>query len=97
MVQPDRKEFFKAMVKKIVNHQKHKHCQVVPINSLPDGVKLLDLIWAMQSKRLIGTGEVSKYKARLNAHEGQKEYGVNYWETFSPVVQRTTNRQVIML
>ena len=26
----------------------------------------------------------------MNAHWGQQEYGVNYWETFAPVVQWTT-------
>jgi len=27
----------------------------------------------------IGTGEMSKYKARLNAHGGQQTHGINYW------------------
>jgi len=33
---------------------------------------VLDSTWAMQRKRKIGIGEVSKYKTWLNAHRGQK-------------------------
>ena len=32
------------------------------------------------------TREVYKYKARLNIHGGMQKHGVNYWETYSPVV-----------
>ena len=30
--------------------------------------------------------QVYKWKERLNVHVGQQEYGVNYLETYSPVV-----------
>jgi len=35
---------------------------------------------------------VYKHKARLAAHGGQQEYGVNYWETYAPVVSWTSIR-----
>ena len=31
--------------------------------------------------------EVYKWKARLNVHGGKQEYAINYFETYSPVVQ----------
>jgi hypothetical protein len=34
----------------------------------------------------LDTREVYKYKARLNIHGGMQKHGVNYWETYSPVV-----------
>ena len=40
----------------------------------------------MKRKRDIVTRKVYKWKARLNVHGGQQEYGVNYLETYSPVV-----------
>jgi hypothetical protein len=40
----------------------------------------------MRQKRRIKTKEIYKWKARLNIHGGQQEYGVNYCETFAPVV-----------
>ena len=48
--------------------------------------KLLDMVWAMQRKRRIGTRQVDKWKACLNIHRGQQEHGVNFWETYAPVV-----------
>jgi len=97
LVQPDRQEFIKAMVKEIQTHQDRKHWAVTPIEKVPKGTKILDSIWAMRRKRKIGTGKISKYKARLSAHGGQQEYGINYWETFAPVVQWTTIRLIMTL
>ena len=33
-----------------------------------------------------------KWKARLNVHGGQQEHGVNFWETYVPVVRWQTER-----
>jgi hypothetical protein len=35
LMQPDRKEFLKAMVQEISTHQKRKHWKVVPIEEVP--------------------------------------------------------------
>ena len=37
-------------------------------------------------KRRITTGEIYKYKVRLNAYGGQQVYGIHYWDTYAPVV-----------
>ena len=49
----------------------------------------------MRRKRKLGTGEVSKYKARFNAHRGQQEHGIDYWEIYTPVVMWPTVRLII--
>jgi hypothetical protein len=49
-------------------------------------MKILDSVWAMKRKRDLVTREVYKHKARLNVHGGQQQFGVNYFETYSPVV-----------
>jgi Reverse transcriptase (RNA-dependent DNA polymerase) len=64
---------------------------------VPEGVKVLDLVWAMKRKRRIKTKEIYKWKARLNIHGGQQEYGVNYWETFAPVVIWISIRLILIL
>ena len=40
----------------------------------------------MRRKCDLTTNEITKYKARLNLHGGKQTYGVNYFETYAPVV-----------
>jgi hypothetical protein len=47
---------------------------------------VLDSVWSMKRKRDINTRKVYKHKVRLNVHGGQQEFAVNFFETFSPVV-----------
>ena len=60
-------------------------------------MKVLPAVWAMRRKRRITTGEVYKWKARLNIHGGKQEYGINYWETYAPVISWTTIRLYLIL
>ena len=83
---PDREQFLKAMQKEVDDHSSNEHWRIVPRSGLPSGTKVLPAVWAMKRKRRIATREVYKHKARLNLHGGKQEYGVNYWETYAPVV-----------
>jgi hypothetical protein len=38
-----------------------------------------------------------KWKARLNVHGGKQQHGVNFWETYAPVVNLSTVRLVLTL
>ena len=40
----------------------------------------------MQRKRNLITNEITKHKAKLNIHGGKQVYGMNYFETYAPVV-----------
>ena len=51
----------------------------------PPDVKAILAIWAFKRKRF-PDGRINKHKARLCAHGGMQQYGVNYWETYSPTV-----------
>ena len=54
---------------------------------MPPNTQLLDMVWAMRRKKRIDTRQVYKWKACLNVHGGQQEHGVNFWETYAPVVR----------
>jgi hypothetical protein len=68
MKAPDKKEFFKAIVKEMNDHIVAKNWELVPREDVPEGVRVLDSVWAMKRKRDILTRKVLKYKARLNVH-----------------------------
>ena len=51
----------------------------------------------MKTKRDLITRQPIKYKASLDIHGGQQKYGVNYYDTFSPVITWTTSRLLFIL
>ena len=42
-------------------------------------------------------GRLNKHKARIYAHRGMQEWGENYWEAYSPVVNMLTVRLLLAL
>ena len=97
MKAPDSKEFVKAVVKEVNDHIEHKHWELIPREQVPKGVKVLPSVWSMKRKRDIKTQKVYKHKARLNLHGGKQEYGVNYFETYAPVVTWFSIRLILIL
>ena len=54
-------------------------------------------IWSFRGKRENIIGNVTRYKSRICAHGGMQEKGINYWETYAPVVQWMVNRIMLTL
>ena len=49
--------------------------------------KLKTILYIWSSKReIFPSGELMKHKACLCAHGGMQQWGMDYWETYSPVV-----------
>ena len=97
MRQPDKKEFIKAMKKEVSAHEDNKHWELTKRSDIPSQHKVLPSVWAMKRKRRIATREVYKWKARLNIHGGKQEKGINYWETYSPMVTWNSIRTFLIL
>jgi hypothetical protein len=95
--QPDRAEFIKAMNAEVASHTERGHWRIVLRSQVPEGMDILPSVWAMRRKRRIKTREVYKWKARLNLHGGRQKQGVNYWETYAPVVTWSAIRLVLIL
>ena len=74
------------MEHKIKGHEEGKHWVLVPKHQAPKGTKVLDAVWSMRRKRQIASQEIYKWKARLKVHGGQQIHGINYWDTYTPVV-----------
>ena len=95
--EPDREQFIVAMQKEIADHEQRSHWVVVLRSSLPEGTPVLPAVWSMKRKRRLATREIYKWKARLTIHGGKQTHGINYWETYSPVVHWSTIRIFLVL
>nr|GEY10018.1 ribonuclease H-like domain-containing protein [Tanacetum cinerariifolium] len=62
----------------------------------PSGVNLVRSMWLFKHK-FHADGILSRYKARLVANSSNQQLGVDFDETFSPVVKTTTIRTVLSL
>ena len=97
MNQPDRLQFVEAMKKEITDHTSRGHWTIVPRATVPKDCKVLPSVWSMKRKRRVDTGDIYKHKSRLNVHGGKQVKGIDYQETYSPVVQWATIRLVLIL
>ena len=77
-MQADDKEKFKdAMDKEFTDDCERQHWDIISITDVLKDEKVRDCVWAMRRKRNILTKQVYMWKARLNLHGGQQEFGVN--------------------
>lgn len=60
------------------------------------GINLIDSRWVFKVKRK-ADGSVEHYKARLVTKGFKQRFGVDYLETYSPVIKPTTIRVIISL
>ena len=86
-------EYWKAACVEIETLENMEAWEVV---DTPEGVKHIDSTWAFKLKRF-PDGLIKKFKARLCARGDQQEYGIDYFETYAPVVQWTTVRLMLIL
>jgi hypothetical protein len=95
MKEADTKEFLAEVKKEYEAH--YKEGNYIKRSKLPERAKLLSSAWQMKRKRKPSTGEISKYKARLNVDGSKMIKGLHYEETYAPLVQWATIRFFMMM
>ena len=84
--QKDASQFVDAVIREINGHVENEHWKLVKQGSVPDDIQIVPSDWSLRHKRNLKTNEITKHKARLNPHGGKQIYGMNYYETYAPVV-----------
>ncbi len=84
MAAPDRQQFLESMAKELEGQLSHGIVEPKPRSSVPPTVKVLPAVWAMRRKRKQTTGEIYKWKSRLNIGGHKQVEGIDYDLTYSP-------------
>jgi hypothetical protein len=66
------------------------------LTEAPKGANIVSCKWVFKIKRL-PNGQIDRYKARLVARGFTQQYGVDYYETFAPVVRIESLRVLLAI
>jgi hypothetical protein len=86
MLEEDAPKVLEAAIKVVDTHSKMKHWIVIAISEVPLHTHILDAVWSMKRKRRLLVNEIYKHKAHLNIHGGQQLFGINFLDTYTPLV-----------
>ena len=81
MHQEDSADFIETMVKSINGHVDNYHFKLVTIEDYQEEEEALPSVWAMRRNQNLATNE-----ARINVDGGKQTLGVNFFDTYYPVV-----------
>ena len=84
MSAPDRDMFIESMVKELQGQLDLQALQLMPRSNVPPTARVLPAVWAFRRKRKQTTGEVYKWKGRLNIGGHRMREGIDYDLTYSP-------------
>ena len=84
--QPNTKDFVQAVIKEVNGHVDSNNSMLQKQSKVPEDVQIVPSVWSLQRKRDLTTNEVKSHKARLNLHGKKQVYGMNYVETYAPIV-----------
>jgi hypothetical protein len=94
--QPNEKEFVQVVIKEVNGHVDSNNWTVRKGSKVPEDIQIVSSVWSLQCKLDLTTNKVKSHKARLNLHGGKKVYGMNYFETYAPVVTWFSIRLMII-
>ena len=93
---PDRNKFKDAQKPEIDGLLERDVFEFVDMETVPKSHRLLNATWSYRRKRR-PNGELLKYKARICADGSMQQHGVDFFNTFAPVVAWSTVRLVLLL
>jgi len=99
LANPDQPKFIQAQQPKIdrlQNANVFKYLVMSKLTELPHGTHILNAIWLYWCKHQ-PNGDLYKHKSQICVDGSQQHYGIDYWDTYAPVVQWSTVRLLFIL
>ena len=84
MAAPDKDKFLESMTKELESQMTMGVLKLTPRSKVPPTASILPAVWAFRRKRRQTTGEVYKWKGRLNIGGHRMREGIDYDLTYSP-------------
>ncbi len=84
------------MQKVVADHELQNHLTIVICSTVPRTAKPIQAIWSFKRKQR-PDGTFVKHGARLCVHGRIQQWGTNYWETYSPVINMVTVCLILLL
>ena len=90
------------MMVEVNSHEDREHLTLtkrkeVPMEHYVNGrLSTILSIWSFKRNRF-PDGRILKHKARLCAHGGMQKWGINYWDTYAPVVNWISVRTLLSI
>ena len=69
---------------------------MIESNQVSPGTRTVMSIWSFKRKRFLN-GTLNKHKARICVDRGMQTWGLNYWETYAPVVKWASVRLLMTI
>ena len=96
LAEPDAIDFLRAADHEVREHEARGHWLKVPCSTMPKHHTPIPAVWSMKRK-IRPNGSLVKHKARLCAGGHRQAFELNYWDTYSPVVQWATVRLLLII
>ncbi len=85
------------VIKEVNRHVDSNIWMLQKQSKVPEDVQIVPSVWPLQRKCNLTTNEVKLHKARLNLYGRKQVYGMNYFETYTPVVTWFAIRLMIII
>ena len=90
-------KFQEAMQIEVDGQMRNKNFKLRLRSSLPAGTQVLPGVWVLKRKRRLLTGQIYKWKARLNLDGSRQIKGVHFDLTYAPVASWSVIRMLLVL
>ena len=92
----DYDDFQQAMQHELKRMIEAKIFKEVPRSVVPTGQRVLRAVWSHRRKTT-PSGEIYKHRSRVCADGSRQQYGIDYTDTYAPVISWTTVRILLIL